>query len=77
MRALIPVISLIGACACSGAIGYVIAHIRLMKALDATSAEAVRRVKKVFTDYESDSADAAVVFTVEQTINFISREVTK
>lgn len=77
MKTLIPVISLIGACACSGAIGYVIAHIRLMKTLAAVTAEAVRRVKTVFRDFESDSADAAVVFTVEQTLDFISREVTK
>lgn len=77
MKTLIPVLSLIGACACSGAIGYVIAHIRLLKTLAAVSAEAVRRVKTVFADYESDTSDAAVVFTVEQTINFISREVTK
>lgn len=77
MKTLIPVLSLIGACACSGAIGYVIAHIRLMKTLAAVSTEAVRRVKTVFADYESDTSDAAVVFTVEQTLDFISREVTK
>lgn len=74
MKTLIP---LIIACTATGSIGYFIAHIRLLMRLDIASAEAVRRVKTVFTDYESDTSDAAVVFTVEQTLDFLCREVTK
>lgn len=77
MKALILAISIIGAFFCAGFIGFVIAKIRMMMTLDIVSAEAVRRVKSVFRDYESDTSDAAVVFTVEQTLNFLCREVTK